>query len=136
MKRDKNYNLTVRIDAKMNFVQKPKSKLRDTALYSKSNLYSGEKIMNDFIQNIYVYLWGVLAILMFAVAAKNRKTFGAMALVLALFFVFMTVWYGLRTFGGYEMFEGSLGIIFRVVMGVFLIFLIIAYLIYRKKSQN
>lgn len=92
--------------------------------------------MSDFIQNIYVYLWGVLAILMFAVAAKNRKTFGAMALVLALFFVFMTVWYGLRTFGGYEMFEGSLGIIFRVVMGVFLIFLIIAYLIYRKKSQN
>ena len=92
--------------------------------------------MNEFIQNIYVYLWGVLAILMFAVAAKNRKTFGATALVLALFFVFMTVWYGLRTFGGYEMFEGNMGIIFRVVMGVFLIFLVIAYLIYRKKSQN
>ena len=38
-----NINLTVGIDAKMNFVQKPKSKLRDTALYSKSNLYSGDK---------------------------------------------------------------------------------------------
>ena len=88
------------------------------------------------MQNIYVYLWAVLAILMIATSIKHRKTIGAMAFVLALFFVFMTVWYGLRTFGGYPMFEGTLGIVFRVVIGVFLIFLVAAYLIYRKKNQN
>lgn len=92
--------------------------------------------MSDFLQNIYVYLWAVLAILMFATAVKNRKTFGAIALVLALFFVFMTVWYGLRTFGGYAMFEGTPGIIFKAVLGVFAVILVIAYLFYRKKILN
>lgn len=88
------------------------------------------------MQNIYVYLWGVLAILMLAISIKNRKTIGTMSFVLTMFFVFMTVWYGLRTFGGYAMFEGTLGIVFRVVMGLFLIFLVAAYLFYRKKNQN
>lgn len=92
--------------------------------------------MGDFLQNIYVYLWAVLAILMFATAVKNRKAFGATALVLALFFVFMTVWYGLRTFGGYAMFDGTPGIIFKAVLGVFAVILVIAYLIYRKKILN
>ena len=56
--------------------------------------------------------------------------------MLALFFVFMTVWYGLRTFGGYPMFEGTPGIIFKAVLGVFAVILVIAYLIYRKKILN
>lgn len=88
------------------------------------------------MQNIYVYLWAVLAILMFAISFKNRKTYGAAAFVFALFFVFMTVWYGLRTFGGYAMFEGTLGIIFKIVLGAFAIVLITAYIIYRKKLTN
>lgn len=92
--------------------------------------------MSNFLQNAYVYLWGALAILMFATAVKNRRTFGAIAFVLALFFVFMTVWYGLRTFGGYAMFDGNLGIIFKAVLGIFAIFLVAAYLIYRKKQLN
>lgn len=92
--------------------------------------------MSNFMQNIYVYLWAALAILMFATAIKNRKSFGAMAFVLALFFVFMTVWYGLRTFGGYAMFDGILGIVFKAVMAVFLVCLVAAYLIYRKKLQD
>lgn len=92
--------------------------------------------MSDFLQNIYVFLWAALAVLMFVFAVKNRKTFGAAALVFALFFVFMTVWYGMRTFGGYEMFEGTLGIIFKAVLGAFAIVLIIVYLIYRKKFIN
>lgn len=92
--------------------------------------------MSNFLQNIYVYLWAALAILMFATAIKNRKSFGTMAFVLALFFIFMTVWYGLRTFGGYAMFDGTLGIVFKAVMAGFLLCLVSAYLIYRKKQQN
>lgn len=88
------------------------------------------------MQNIYVFLWAALAVLMFATAVKNRKTFGITALVFALFFVFMTVWYGLRTFGGYKMFDGTLGIIFKAVLGVFAVVLVIVYLIYRKKMMN
>lgn len=92
--------------------------------------------MSNFLQNAYVYLWAVLAVLMFATAIKNRKTFGAIASVLAIFFVFMTVWYGLRTFGGYAMFDGTMGIVFKAVLGIFAIILVAAYLIYRKKSQS
>ncbi|MCH5296146.1 MAG: hypothetical protein J1E85_00590 [Ruminococcus sp.] len=88
------------------------------------------------MQDIYVYLWAALAVLMFATAVKNRKTFGATAFVLSLFFVFMTVWYGLRTFGGYAMFDGTLGIIFKAVLAAFAVFIVITYLIYRKKLQN
>lgn len=88
------------------------------------------------MQNIYVFLWAVLAVLMFATGIKNRKTYGAAAFVFALFFVFMTVWYGLRTFGGYAMFDGTLGIIFKIVLGAFAVVLIVAYIIYRKKLNN
>jgi len=53
---------------------------------------------------------------------------------MALFFIFMTVWYGLRTFAGYPMFEGTLNIVFRCILGGFLIVLGLIYWFTRKKK--
>lgn len=50
-------------------------------------------------------------------------------------FIFMTVWYGLRTFAGYPMFEGTLNIIFRCILGGFLVALGLIYWFMRKENN-
>lgn len=87
--------------------------------------------MSGFLENIYVYLWGALALLTVIVGIKQRAVY---PFIITLFFIFMTIWYGLRTFGGYEMFSGSLGVIFRIVCLVFLAAIVGFYIFYRKKS--
>lgn len=96
--------------------------------------------MTDFMQNVYVYLWGVIALLMFATAVKYIRTpktraTGICAFATGLLFVFLTVWYGLDTFGGYEMFEGTLGIVFKIILGIVFFIIIITYFI-KKKRKN
>lgn len=88
--------------------------------------------MTEFIQNAYVFLWGALALLTFAVGVKQKTVH---YFVISLFFIFMTVWYGLRSFGGYEMFGGSLGIIFKCVAGAFLLLFIGIYLLEKKRKK-
>jgi hypothetical protein len=51
-----------------------------------------------------------------------------------VFFIFMTIWYGLRTFAGYPMFEGTLNIIFRCILGGFLVALGLIYWFIRKRK--
>lgn len=86
--------------------------------------------MTEFMQNIYVFLWAVLALLTFAVGIKQKAPY---AFVVSLCFVFMTVWYALDTFAGYEMFENTAGIIFKIVLAVFLAAFVIIYLVSKKK---
>ena len=69
----------------------------------------------SFLNYAYVFLWAALAVM---VAVVGRKE-GLLALVMAAFFVFMTVWYGIRAFGGVAMFDGILGVIFKCVLGAF-----------------
>lgn len=88
--------------------------------------------MGEFLQYFYVFLWGALAILMFATGFKQ----GAFAFVMSLFFVFMTVWYALRAFGGYPMFDGALGIAFKCVLAGFLALFVIIYLIKRRSNKK
>ena len=84
--------------------------------------------MGEFLQNMYVWLWAALAILMIIVGIKYRHEHqGLLAVLMAVFFIFMTVWYGLRTFAGYPMFEGTLNIIFRCILGGFLVALGLMY---------
>ncbi len=88
--------------------------------------------MSEFLQYAYVFLWGALAILMFITTFKQ----GVIALVPALFFVFMTVWYGLRAFGNYPMFEGTAGIVFRCVLGGFLALFAVVWLIAKRMGKK
>ncbi|MCD8026144.1 MAG: hypothetical protein LUF33_04230 [Clostridiales bacterium] len=88
--------------------------------------------MTDFMQYAYVFLWGILAVLMFAAGRRQ----GPAAYLLSLFFVFMTVWYALRSFGGYEMFDGTLGIIFKCIIIAFLLLFVGAYFLLKRKNQS
>lgn len=69
----------------------------------------------DFIQYIYVYLWAFLAVMTIVVGRKE----GALSFVMAGFFVFLAVWYGIRAFAGIAMFDGVLGVIFRCTAAAF-----------------
>lgn len=91
--------------------------------------------MGEFLQNMYVWLWAALAILMIIVGIKYRHEHqGLLAVLMAVFFIFMTVWYGLRTFAGYQMFEGTLNIIFCCILGGFLVALGLIYWFIRKRK--
>lgn len=87
--------------------------------------------MTEFLQYVYVYLWGILAVLMFFTGRRQ----GAYAYALSAFFVYMTVWYALGTYGDLPVFEGMLGHIFRGVLIVFLGLFIIIYMRSRKSGK-
>lgn len=87
--------------------------------------------MAEFMQYAYVFLWAALAVLLFLAGFKQ----GAFAFVMSGFFVFMTVWYALRAFWGFPVFEGVLGVVFRCVLGVFLALLILLYLLSRRRGN-
>lgn len=86
--------------------------------------------MTDFLQSGYVLLWAALAVLLFF----TGRRLGAFGYVMSGFFVFMTVWYGLRAFFGIPTLEGPLLIVFRVVLGVFLAVIIGIWVFNRKKQ--
>lgn len=84
------------------------------------------------MQYAYVFLWAALAVLLFAAGFKQ----GAFAFVMSGFFVFMTVWYALRAFGGYPMFDGTLGVVFRCVLGAFLALIILVYFLSKRRGNK
>ena len=84
----------------------------------------------SFLNYAYVFLWAALAVM---VAVVGRKE-GLLALVMAAFFVFMTVWYGIRAFGGVAMFDGALGVIFKCVLGAFAAAMAIIWITKRRKG--
>ncbi len=84
----------------------------------------------SFLNYAYVFLWAALAVM---VAVVGRKE-GLLALVMAAFFVFMTVWYGIRAFGGVAMFDGVLGVIFKCVLGAFAAAMAVIWIAKRRKG--
>ena len=84
----------------------------------------------SFLNYAYVFLWAALAVM---VAVVGRKE-GLLALVMAAFFVFMTVWYGIRAFGGVAMFDGVLGVIFKCVLVAFAAAMAVIWIIKRRKG--
>lgn len=83
------------------------------------------------LQYIYVFLWAFLAVMVLAVGRKE----GLLAYVMAAFFVFMTVWCGLRAFGGIAMFDGVLLVVFRCLLGAFAVGLGIVWYIKRRGGK-
>ena len=59
---------------------------------------------------------------------------GLVAYVMAALFVFMTVWYGVRAFGGVAMFDGVLGVIFKCVLGAFAAAMAVIWIAKRRKG--
>lgn len=89
--------------------------------------------MTDFMQNVYVVLWGVLALLTFVIGIKQKAPY---AFVVTVIFAFMTVWYALDTYSGTDMFAGTFGIIFKVVLVVFLALFVGVYFISKRKGNG
>ena len=89
--------------------------------------------MKTMTEYIYVFFWALLALLCFVIAFKEKKLY---ALAPALVLAFMSVWYGLRAFAGIAVFSGTLGIIYRVVLGVFLALCIVFYVISRIRNKK
>ena len=46
----------------------------------------------------------------------------------------MTVWYGIRAFGGVAMFDGILGVIFKCVLGAFAAAMAVIWIAKRRKG--
>ena len=89
-------------------------------------------IVSEYLQYAYVFVWGILAVLTFIIGIKQ----GVNAFVMSAFFVFMTVWYALNSFGNIPMFDGTLGIIFKCVATAFLAVVIVMYFHSKKKSRS
>ncbi|MBQ3299476.1 MAG: hypothetical protein IJG99_04210 [Ruminococcus sp.] len=83
-----------------------------------------------FIHYFYVFLWAVLAVLCFFIGRKR----GLVGYLLTVFFLFMSIWYGLEAFGRLPVFDGVMGHVFRGVLIVFLI--VVVFIWYRgRKAQ-
>ena len=85
----------------------------------------------EFLNYAYVFLWAILAVMVIVVGRKE----GLLAFVMAAFFVFMTVWYGLRAFGGFAMFDGALGVVFKIVLGAFAAALAVIWVLKRRAGK-
>ena len=81
-----------------------------------------------FIHYFYVFLWAVLAVLCFFIGRKH----GLVGYLLTVFFLFMSIWYGLEAFGGLPVFDGVMGHVFRGVLIVFLI--VVVFIWYRGRK--
>ena len=89
--------------------------------------------MTDFMQTIYVILWGVLALLTFAVGIKQKAAY---AFVISACFVFMTVWYALDAYSGIGMFAGTFGIVFKVVLVAVLALFVGFYFLSKRRGNG
>lgn len=89
--------------------------------------------MTDFMQNVYVILWGVLALLTFAVGIKQKAPY---AFIISACFVFMTVWYALDAYSGIVMFTGTFGIVYKVILGIFLVLIVGAYILSKRRGNG
>ncbi len=87
--------------------------------------------MTEYLQYAYVFVWAALAVLSFIIGFKQGKY----GFILSAFFVFMTVWYALNSFGGLEMFEGTLGIVFKCI-AVACLAGAVALLFFERKKRN
>lgn len=84
------------------------------------------------MKQYYFILWAIMALYMFVTAHKTGK----ICYLAGVLLTFMSVWYGINSYSSIEMFKGTYGIIFKCVVGVFLITFIIFYIISKRKSEN
>ena len=86
----------------------------------------------ETIKSFYFILWAVIALYMFI----SAKKLGSLCYLIGGFFSFMTVWYAMNTFSGIAMFEGVLGIVFKCIVGAFLLAFVLIYAIGKYKSNK
>lgn len=86
----------------------------------------------ESIKSFYFILWAIIALYMFVSARK----IGSLCYLIGGFFSFMTVWYAMNTFSGIAMFEGIVGIVFKCIVGAFLLAFVLIYAIGKYKNSK
>ncbi len=81
---------------------------------------------------VYTCLWAFIAIYLFFAAIKVNK----ILFLGAGLFTFMAVWWFVNQITEVNLFDGTYGIIFRVVVAVVLALFIIFYVINKKKGSD
>ena len=83
----------------------------------------------ETIKNFYFILWAIIALYMFV----SAKKLGSLCYIIGGFFSFMTVWYAIS---GIAIFDGVLGIVFKCVVGAFLLGFVLIYVIGKYKKNK
>jgi membrane associated rhomboid family serine protease len=86
----------------------------------------------ETIKSFYFILWAIIALYMFV----SAKKLGSLCYIIGGFFSFMTVWYAMNSFSGIAMFDGVLGIVFKCVVGAFLLGFALIYVIGKLKKNK
>lgn len=71
-----------------------------------------------------------------SVYVRIGKKLGSLCYIIGGFFSFMTVWYAMNSFSGIAMFDGVLGIVFKCVVGAFLLGFVLIYVIGKLKKNK
>ncbi|MGN1051682.1 MAG: hypothetical protein ACI4QE_05220 [Acutalibacteraceae bacterium] len=82
---------------------------------------------------LYVFLWAFIAIYILYMGVKQKQI---AYFVLSVLFFFLTGWYLADNLTKASLFTGTPGIIFKVVIGVFLVLVIVMMVLLRKKNRN
>ncbi|MGN0558513.1 MAG: hypothetical protein ACI4IS_03565 [Acutalibacteraceae bacterium] len=87
--------------------------------------------MENFTQYLFVLLWAFMAVYLFVQGLKVNK----ICFVYSVFFLFMTGWYLADIiYTDIDMMHGSLGWVFRGIVGAVLLFTIIVAVVKRRKK--
>jgi hypothetical protein len=91
--------------------------------------------MTAFMPYIYSAMWFIIAIALFYISRKNN--YGFSPIVGGAMFIFMGAWWLIDALlPTYDLMSGTYGWIFRIIILVFVIFMIIFYLQYKRDNKR
>ncbi len=86
----------------------------------------------DYLNIIYIALWGIIALYLFIRAHKISK----ILYLAGVFFLFLFGWSLANQLLEVDLFAGVYNIIFRCIAVVFLVLILVIYLLLKKSSNN
>lgn len=86
----------------------------------------------EFMDIVYLVMWGLIAAYCFFSAHKISPVL----YLLGVFFVYMFVWFLINDLSPIDMFSGVYKMVFRGIALAFLIVLIIIYIVIKKNPKN
>lgn len=86
----------------------------------------------DYLNIIYIALWGIIALYLFINAHKISK----ILYLAGVFFLFLFGWSLANQLLEVDLFAGVYNIIFRCIAVVFLVIILVIYLLLKKSSNS
>ncbi len=90
--------------------------------------------MENIMPFIYGAMWLIICVGIFYVGRKNN--YGAVTGIASVMFLFMGIWWIIDGFlPKADLLSGTYGWIFRIIIAVFVLFIILFYLRFKKNKQ-